>query len=426
MMKSGDIGPAASNSCPGSTMSQTPLSNIDWQAFEDEWLAPYAMRSRQSRGRRHSESPHPFRSLYQRDRERIVHCTAFRRMTGKTQVLVATINDHHRTRLTHTLEVTQLARTIARRLRLSEDLTEAIALAHDIGHPPFGHAGESALDECLRLHGGFNHNLFGLRRVDDLEERYPQFPGLNLSFEVREAFIQHCGRTDVPESQEFQQSGSPLLEAQVVDLTDSIAYDTHDTDDALGLGLITLEELKDVEFWVLACERVSRHTPGLSGHPLRVAVIRELLAWQITDLLEETTQRLIAARVESVEDVRAAKTALVGFSHEIQELKSGFERFLHNRVYKHHRVLRMTANGKRVLQALFNEYVSSPELLPEKHLRRWMGANSLIGDPPDGWVTAARNPIDSLERVVGDYLAGMTDRFAQQEYRRLFLPSSEQ
>jgi dGTPase len=407
-------------------MSQAPLSNTDWQVFEDEWLAPYAMHSRQSRGRRHSESPHPFRSLFQRDRERIVHCTAFRRMTGKTQVLVASINDHHRTRLTHTLEVTQLARTIARRLRLNEDLTEAIALAHDIGHPPFGHAGESTLDECLRLHGGFNHNLFGLRRVDDLEERYPQFPGLNLSFEVREAFILHSGRMDAAESKEFLDGGSPLLEAQVVDLADSVAYDTHDIDDALGLGFITLEELKDVEFWVLAAERVEKHTPGLSGHPLRVAVVRELLAWQITDLLEETTRKLLDAHTRSVDDVRSSQVALVGFTPEILRLKTGLERFLHDRVYKHHRVLRMTANGRRVLQSLFNEYVSSPQLLPEKHLRRWTGASNLVGLPPAGWMTAARNPIDCLERVVGDYLAGMTDRFAQQEYRRLFLPSSEQ
>ncbi|HEV3435921.1 MAG TPA: dNTP triphosphohydrolase, partial [Gemmata sp.] len=328
-------------------MSQTPLSSADWQALEDDWLAPYAMRSRISRGRRHHEPIHPFRSLYQRDRERIVHCTAFRRMTGKTQVLVATINDHHRTRLTHTLEVTQLARTIARRLRLNEDLTEAIALAHDIGHPPFGHAGETALDECLKPHGGFDHNLFGLRRVDDLEERYPQFPGLNLSFEVREAFIQHSGRTDAPECREFLNCGSQLLEAQVVDLADSIAYDTHDTDDALGLGLIALDELSGVEFWVQATERVHRHTPGLSGHPLRVAVIRELLAWQITDLLEDTTRRLNEARISSVEDIRAATVPLVGFTPKVQELKSGLERFLYARVYQHHRVLRMTANGKR-------------------------------------------------------------------------------
>ncbi|WP_239465509.1 dGTP triphosphohydrolase [Gemmata sp. SH-PL17] len=175
-----------------------PITTDAWLAFEDGWLAPYAMPSRASRGRKHTEPEHEYRSLYQRDRERIVHCTAFRRMTGKTQVLVASVNDHHRTRLTHTLEVTQLARTVARRLRLNEDLAEAIALAHDIGHPPFGHAGEDALDECLKPFGGFDHNLFGLRRVDELEERYPQFPGLNLSFEVREAFVQHSSRRDAP------------------------------------------------------------------------------------------------------------------------------------------------------------------------------------------------------------------------------------
>src|SRR5213082_1400967 len=213
------------------------------------------MRSGASRGRRHPEPTHAFRTLYQRDRERVVHCTAFRRITGKTQVLVATVNDHHRTRLTHTLEVTQIARTVARRLRLNEDLTEAIALAHDIGHPPFGHAGEAALDECLKPFGGFDHNLFGLRRVDELEERYPDFPGLNLSFEVREAFVQHSKRADAPECVEFRGVGGPLLEAQVADLCDSVAYDTHDTDDALGLGFITLEELGRVEFWARAAER---------------------------------------------------------------------------------------------------------------------------------------------------------------------------
>jgi dGTPase len=406
-------------------MSHSPISVADWQTFEDGWLAPYAMSSRASRGRRHPEPLHPFRSLYQRDRERIVHCTAFRRMTGKTQVLVASVNDHHRTRLTHTLEVTQLARTVARRLRLNEDLTEAIALAHDIGHPPFGHAGEDALNECLRGVGGFDHNLFGLRRVDELEERYPEFPGLNLSFEVREAFIQHCGQADVPEAAEFRTAGSPLLEAQVVDVVDSIAYDTHDTDDALGLGFITLEELAAVEFWQQACERVRQHTPGLSGHPLRVAVVRELLAWQVTDLLEETVRRLAQAGIQTVDDVRSADAPLVGFSAELNRLKTGLERFLHERVYKHHLVLRMTANGKRVLEELFAEYVRSPQLLPEKHLRRWTGANRLIGPPPSSWVTSARTALDCLEQVVADYLAGMTDRYAQLEYRRLFLPSVE-
>jgi dGTPase len=400
-------------------------SAADWLDHEDGWLAPYAMRSAASRGRRYPEPGHTYRSLYQRDRERIVHCTAFRRMTGKTQVLVASVNDHHRTRLTHTLEVVQVARTAARRLRLNEDLTEAVALAHDIGHPPFGHAGEAALNDCLRDHGGFDHNLFGLRRTDELEERYPGFPGLNLSFEVREAFVQHAGRTDAPECAEFKDSGRPLLEAQLVDVVDSLAYDTHDTDDALGLGFITLDELKGVEFWGRTAERVARHTPGLSGAPSRTAVVRELLAWQVTDLLEETARRVGAANVRSVDDVRAATAPLVGFSPEVRRLKAGLERFLRERVYRHHRVLRMTATGTRVLQALFAEYVRTPELLPEKHLRRWTGADARIGPPPPGWVTAHRQPVPGLERVVGDYLAGMTDRFAQQEYRRLFLPSLE-
>ena len=388
---------------------------------DDDGLAPFAMRPTASRGRRHAEPDHPFRSLYQRDRERVVHCTAFRRMTGKTQVLVASVNDHHRTRLTHTLEVTQVARTVARRLRLNEDLTEAIALAHDIGHPPFGHAGEASLDACLTAHGGFNHNLFGLRRVDELEERYPDFPGLNLSFEVREAFVRHSGKLDRAEGDEFRAAGSPLLEAQVVDVVDSIAYDTHDADDALGLGLIFLGDLDGVEFWDRAGDRVHAHTPGLSGNPFRTAVVRELLAWQVTDLLEETARRLDGLR--SLDDVRAAADPLVGLTPETVRLKAGLERFLRERVYRHHRVLRMTANGKRILHALFAEYVRSPELLPEKHLRRWTGADAVIGPPPAGWVTAARHPVASLERVVGDYLAGMTDRFAQQEYRRLFLPS---
>src|SRR5262245_24391359 len=402
-----------------------PITTDDWLDFEDGWLAPYAMPSRASRGRKHPEPGHPFRSLYQRDRERIVHCTAFRRMTGKTQVLVASVNDHHRTRLPHTPDVNPLAGTVARRLRLNEDLAEAIPLAHDIGHPPFGHAGEEALDECLMTFGGFDHNLYGLRRVDELEERYPQFPGLNLSFEVREAFVQHSGLTGAPECAEFDTGDHPLLEAQVVDVVDSIAYDTHDTDDALGLGFITLDELNGVEFWERAADRVHRHTPGLAGHPLRIAVVRELLAWQVTDLLEETVRRLAEANIRSVADVRNADGWMVGFTPEVAAMKAALERFLHERVYKHHQVLRMTANGKRALQGLFAEYVRRPEFLPEKHLRRWTGASNLIGPPPSKWVTASRTSHDCLERVVGDYLAGMTDRYAQLEYRRLFLPSGE-
>ncbi len=405
-------------------MTDSPLLLDSWLDHEDRWLAPYAMRSRDSRGRRHPEALHPFRSPFQRDRERIVYSSAFRRMTGKTQVLVATVNDHHRTRLTHTLEVVQLARTVARRLKLNEDLTEAIALAHDIGHPPFGHAGEAALNDCLAEAGGFDHNLYGLRRVDELEERYPAFPGLNLTFELREAFVRHSGKLAAPEAAEFQNAGSPLLEAQVVDVVDSIAYDTHDLDDALGLGLLTLEDLRDVEYWQRAAATVREAVPGLAGPPLQTAVIRELLASQVVDLLDETTRRLQDANVRSLADVRSATSVLVGSSEPVARMKASLEQFLRDRVYRHHRVLRMTANGKRILKALFIEYVAAPELLPERHLRRWVGSDRIAG-PTTRPRLPGRMPVETLARVVGDYLAGMTDRFAHQEYRRLFSPTTD-
>ena len=394
----------------------------DWLDREDSWLIPGALRNRDSRGRRHPEPAHEYRSPFQRDRERIVYSSSFRRMTGKTQVLVATVNDHHRTRLTHTLEVAQIARTVARRLRLNEDLTEAIALAHDIGHPPFGHAGEHALNECLKAFGGFNHNLYGLRRVDELEERYPQFPGLNLTFELREAFVRHSGILDGPEGDEFRDCGGPPLEAQVVDVVDSIAYDTHDIDDALGLGFVTFEELHEIDFWKRAAESVRRVHPGLQGPAFRGAVLRELLAWQVTDLLTETARRIETSRVESADDVRRSQVPLVGFGAETLGWKQGLERFLRERVYRHHRVLQMTASGKRILQALFEEYTRSPELLPEKHLRRWVGAEGIAGPRPR---LPGRALVEALPRVVGDYLAGMTDRFAQREYRRLFQPTMD-
>jgi dGTPase len=340
-------------------------------------------------------------------------------MTGKTQVLIATVNDHHRTRLTHTLEVTQIARTVARRLRLNEDLTEAIALAHDIGHPPFGHAGEKALDDCLKPWGGFDHNLYGLRRVDELEERYPEFPGLNLTSEVREAFVRHANKPTAKEAEEFGDFGSTLIEAQVVDAVDSLAYDSHDVDDALGLGILTPDDLKDVEFWVRVADRVRRQSGILTGDPFRRAVIRELLAWQVNDLLDETARRIAAMRIRTRKDVRTASDPIVATSAEVGRWKGELERFLQTRVYKHHRVLRMTANGDRVLRAIFAEYRKTPSLLPERHLRRWDGANGVIG-PPLSPPLPGRNTLPELEVVIGEYLAGMTDRFALQEYRRLF------
>jgi dGTPase len=374
----------------------------DWLDREDEVLAPYAMRTRQSRGRRHPEKPHPFRTLYQRDRDRIVHSTAFRRLMYKTQVLVAQTTDHHRTRLTHTLEVAQISRTIARQLGLNEDLTEAIALAHDLGHPPFGHAGETALDECMKEHGGFEHNHHGLRILELLEYRYADFPGLNLSWEVLEAQAMHSKRREKPEIGEFLQVGQPLLEAQVVDAADSLAYDTHDLDDALSLGLIVPPDLAGVEFWRRAEERSRQQHGTLGPEQYQPTVVRELIDWQVSDLLANSRQRLRQGAVRLLEDVRRAPGILIAPGPEVQQLKAELERFLHERVYRHHRVMRMTIKGQRFLTRLFEEFCRSPELLPERYHRRLKAS--------------------LRERVVCDYLAGMTDRYAQDEYLRLFQP----
>jgi dGTPase len=378
----------------------------DWLEWEDRALASYAMRTRHSRGRAHSEPPHAYRTLYQRDRDRVVHSTAFRRLMHKTQVLVTQTNDHHRTRLTHTLEAAQIARTAARRLGLNEDLTEAIALSHDLGHPPFGHAGEHALDECMKDHGGFEHNLHALRIADKLEYRYPDFPGLNLSWETREAMAQHSKRPDAPEVAEFLAAGRPLLEAQVADAADSLAYDAHDVDDALSVGLIEPEDLEEVEFWRLAREQVRRrHGGDPAPEQFRPTVVRALISWQVGDLLEHSARRLREHRIQTVEDVRARPTPLVEPGPEMKRLKTELEEFLHRRVYRHHRVQRMAVKGARVVQALFAEFRRAPELLPARYCRR-------IGDGPP-------------ERVVCDYVAGMTDRFAQDEYLRLFQPYTD-
>ncbi len=373
----------------------------NWLEREDDWLAPYAMRTKHSRGRRHAEEPHAYRTLYQRDRDRIVHSTAFRRLMYKTQVLVTQTNDHHRTRLTHTLEVAQISRTIARQLGLNEDLTEAIALAHDLGHPPFGHAGETALDQCMHDQGGFEHNLHGLRIVDLLEYRYADFPGLNLSWEVLEAMALRGKKADAPEIREFQGAGQPLLESQVVDAADSLAYNTHDIDDALGAGLIVLDELQEVDFWLRTSEQVRRHHPQMKPEQFQPTVVRALINWQVSDLLEHTQACLRREQIHSVENVRSFSRSLVGPGPEVQDLKSGLEEFLHQKVYHHYRVIRMAVKGARILRLLFEEFCRTPELLPTRY---------------------ARKSKENLHRTVCDYLAGMTDRYAQDEYLRLFQP----
>ena len=386
-------------------MTEKGLAHFEppnWLEREEEVLAPYAMRTRESRGRRHPEEPHPFRTLYQRDRDRIVHSTAFRRLMYKTQVLVYQTNDHHRTRLTHTLEVAQISRTVARQLGLNEDLTEAIALAHDLGHPPFGHAGEEALDECMREHGGFEHNQHGLRILEQLEYRYADFAGLNLSWEVLEAQAFHSKRREAPEIQEFTNDGQPLLEAQVVDAADSLAYDTHDLDDALSLGLIAPGDLQEVEFWRRAEDYVRKRHHHLGPEQFQAAMVRALINWQVTDLLEYTQQRLRQQAIATLQDVRQARETLVAPGPDVRALKTGLERFLHERVYRHFRVIRMASKGRRFLQQLFAEFCRRPEQLPQRY--------------------ALRARAGQTERVVCDYLAGMTDRYAQDEYLRLFQP----
>lgn len=374
----------------------------DWLDREEEVLAPYAMRTRLSRGRRHPEPPHPYRTLYQRDRDRIVHCTAFRRLMHKTQVLVTQTSDHHRTRLTHTLEMAQISRTIARRLGLNEDLTEAIALSHDLGHPPFGHAGEQALDECMKQHGGFEHNLHGLRIVELLEYPYSAFRGLNLSWEVREAMALHSKRRDRPETAAFVGVGQPLLEAQVADAADSLAYDAHDIDDALSVGLIAPGDLADLPFWKRTLEKVEREHGKVAELQFQSTMVRALIDAQVSDLLEHTRERLHEARIRSVEDVRSQAGPLVEPGLEVRALKADLEAFLHRRVYQHYRVQRMAVKGRRIVQMLFNEFRQAPQLLPERYARRIAG--------------------EGTERVVCDYLAGMTDRYALDEYLRLFQP----
>ncbi len=379
-----------------------PFEPTDWLDREDEVLAPYAMRTRQSRGRRHPEDQHPFRTLYQRDRDRIVHSTAFRRLMHKTQVLVTETNDHHRTRLTHTLEVAQISRTIARRLGLNEDLTEAIALSHDLGHPPFGHAGESALHECMAEHGGFEHNLHALRIVEVLEYRYAEFPGLNLSWEVLEAMALHSKRRDAPEIIEFVGVGQPLLEAQVADAADSLAYDAHDIDDALSVGLIAPDDLREVELWRRVLDAVKRRHVTLAPLHFQPTMVRYLIDWLVRDLLDHTLQRLRRDRIGSIADVRGASSPLAQPSPEMRTLKAGLEEFLKRRVYNHHRVQRMAVKGGRIVRQLFDEFCRSSRLMPERYARR-VGT----GKP---------------ERTVCDYVAGMTDRYAQDEFLRLFQP----
>jgi dGTPase len=378
------------------------FSRIDIEEREEKHLAPYAMKSKYSHGRKYPEDEHLYRSIYQRDKDRIIHSTAFRRLEYKTQVFVNHEGDYYRTRLTHTIEVAQISRCVARALGLNEDLTEAIALAHDLGHTPFGHSGEDALRKLMKDHGGFEHNLHGLRVVDILERRYPDFPGLNLSWEVRESIAKHKTTHDRPVTDEFNPDERPLLEAQIVDKVDSIAYDNHDLDDSLQAGLITVDALQGVELWELASEHIKRKISNFDGDCKKAQTIIFLINTEVTDLIEHTQSRLEKLGIESPQDVRRCNENIVSFSPDLDRKKSDLQAFLFENVYQHYRVARMADKAKRFVEELFNAYISNPRQLPPDYQR----------------LVDTSGPYQG----VCDYIAGMTDRYAQDEYMKLFYP----
>jgi len=373
----------------------------DLEERERMTLAPYAMKSTESAGRRVDEPAAPYRTCFQRDRDRIIHCKAFRRLEYKTQVFLNHEGDHYRTRLTHTIEVAQISRTIARALGLNEDLTEAIAYAHDVGHTPFGHSGEDSLRELMADHGGFEHNQHGLRVVDLLERQYPGFPGLNLSHEVRESIVKHHTRWDRPSTDEFG-PGAPLLEGQVVALADSIAYNNHDLQDGLEAGILTTDMLAGQELVGGAQCIVKQRRADLTGEMLHKQVIRYLIDLFVTDAITHTRREIESRGIASWQDVKAQDGYLVGFTPGLAEQKSRLEDFLCATLYRDYRVVRVTNSARRFVRRLFNAYVEDPRQLPPDQCE---------------WADQV-----GVHRAVCDYIAGMTDRYAQDQYIQLFQP----
>ncbi|MEE2977112.1 MAG: deoxyguanosinetriphosphate triphosphohydrolase [Pseudomonadota bacterium] len=366
-------------------------------------LAPYAAHSAQTRGRVHVEPPSTSRTEFQRDRDRIIHSTAFRRLEYKTQVFVNHEGDLFRTRLTHSLEVAQIARSIARSLRLNEDLVEAISLAHDLGHTPFGHAGQDALNDCMKPYGGFEHNLQSLLVVDRLEERYGGFDGLNLTFETREGILKHCSRNNAATlgdlGRRFLDGQQPSLEAQLANLADEVAYNNHDIDDGLRSGLITLEQLEDVPLWVVHRREAEAAFPDVSGRRLINETIRRIINALIVDLIGTTRASIAEAAPQSIEDVRAAP-ALVAFSEPMREEARVLKRFLFDNLYRHYLVMRMAAKARRIIDDLFGAFMDDPRLLPPQY--------------------QAKTHPEEQPRWIAHYIAGMTDRYAIKEHRRIF------
>jgi dGTPase len=372
------------------------------ESYEDQFLAPYAIHASHSKGRIYPESEPEYRTCFQRDRDRILHTTAFRRLEYKTQVFINFEGDYYRTRLTHTLEVAQIGRTIARALGANEDLNEAICLAHDLGHPPFGHSGEATLNTLMKDHGGFNHNHHSFRIVTEVEKRYPEFPGLNLTWEVLEGIVKHETAYDQSDASSFDPHLRGHLEAQITNVADELAYTSHDLDDGLRSGLITPEMLVDIELWKMAAVRF-RKQGGQVDDLMRHQIIRELVGIEVNSMIHDTAARIDQSGVKSVAELQSLPHNLVGFEAEMIENNRVLKDFLYNNMYRHYRVVRMQQKAEEVLTRLFNAYCETPTMLPPQFF-------DLIEEK-------------GKERTICDYLAGMTDRFAIEEYQKLFDPS---
>lgn len=376
-------------------------------------LAPYACTEETSLGRLHPEPAPVHRTQYQRDRDRIIHSAAFRRLEYKTQVFVNHEGDLFRTRLTHSLEVSQIARSIARELHLHEDLAETIAIAHDLGHAPFGHAGQEALNRCMKKYGGFEHNLQSLRVVDELEEKYAEFRGLNLTFESREGILKHCSMKDARKLGElgkrFLNKQQPSLEAQSCDFADEIAYNNHDIDDGVRYGLITIEQLLETQLFREQHEIVVQKYSGLSHACLIHEVIRRMISRMVVDLIETSRKRIASLDLNHPDDARKQATYIIGFSDDMKKKTQELKRFLMKNLYRHYRVQRMTIKAEKVLNSLFEAFMNDQRILPPDALNHCKQLEEKMGD-------------NGIARGISDYIAGMTDRYAIVEYERIFNP----
>ena len=371
-----------------------------------EGLAPYAADESHSRGRRYDEPKPAYRGEYQRDRDRIIHSTAFRRLVYKTQVFVNHEGDLYRTRLTHSLEVSQIGRSVAAALNLNEPLTEAVCLAHDLGHTPFGHAGQDTLNDCMRDFGGFEHNLQSLRVVDELEEKYADFPGLNLMFETREGILKHCSARNARAlgdvGERFLQRKQPGLEAQIANIADAIAYNNHDVDDGFRAGLLTLDQLREQALFETQYREVHARYPELEDRRLIYEIIRRMIGTVVTDLIEETGRQIDASGVQSIDDVREQSQPLVNMSPQVYEQHISLKKFLNKHLYRHEQKLEMTRRAQGIVADLFNAYSGDVSLMPSQFA-----------------VTAAKLDEEARARVIADYIAGMTDRYAMAAHEEL-------